>query len=68
VEFGYKKLDAKAFEKRTVEPWHLACVSGQWYLLGSDRNRKARRIFELASYAEGLGNWSEVFEPKTGRP
>ena len=48
LEFGYKKLDAKAFEKRTVEPWHLACVSGQWYLLGHDRNRKARRIFVLA--------------------
>jgi predicted DNA-binding transcriptional regulator YafY len=48
VEFGYKKLDAKAFEKRTVEPWHLACVSGQWYLLGHDRTRKARRIFVLA--------------------
>jgi len=48
VEFGYKKLDAKAYEKRIVEPWHLACVSGQWYLLGHDRNRKARRIFVLA--------------------
>jgi predicted DNA-binding transcriptional regulator YafY len=48
VEFGYKKLDAKAFEKRTVEPWHLACVSGQWYLLGHDRHRNARRIFVLA--------------------
>src|SRR6516225_2955033 len=48
VEFRYKKLDAKAFEKRAVEPWHLACVSGQWYLLGHDRNRRARRIFVLA--------------------
>jgi predicted DNA-binding transcriptional regulator YafY len=48
VEFGYKKLEAKAFEKRAVEPWHLACVSGQWYLLGYDRSRKARRIFVLA--------------------
>jgi predicted DNA-binding transcriptional regulator YafY len=48
VEFGYKKLDAKAYEKRTVEPWHLACVSGQWYLLGHDQTRKARRIFVLA--------------------
>jgi predicted DNA-binding transcriptional regulator YafY len=48
VEFGYKKLDAKGFEKRTVEPWHLACVSGQWYLLGHDWTRKARRIFVLA--------------------
>jgi predicted DNA-binding transcriptional regulator YafY len=47
VEFEYKKLDAKAFEKRTVEPWHLACVSGQWYLLGYDASRGARRIFVL---------------------
>lgn len=48
VEFKYKKLDAKVYEKRTVEPWHLACVSGQWYLLGYDRSREARRIFVLA--------------------
>jgi predicted DNA-binding transcriptional regulator YafY len=47
VEFDYKKLDAKAFEKRTVEPWHLACVSVQWYLLGYDCSRGARRIFVL---------------------
>src|ERR1700756_754130 len=47
VEFDYKKLDAKAYEKRTVEPWHLACVSGQWYLLGYDISREARRIFVL---------------------
>ena len=48
VEFEYKKLDAKAYENRTVEPWHLACVSGQWYLLGYDQTRAARRIFVLA--------------------
>jgi predicted DNA-binding transcriptional regulator YafY len=47
VEFDYKKLDSKAFAKRTVEPWHLACVSGQWYLLGHDTGREARRIFVL---------------------
>jgi proteasome accessory factor B len=47
VEFDYKKLDATAYEKRTVEPWHLACVSGQWYLLGYDISREARRIFVL---------------------
>jgi predicted DNA-binding transcriptional regulator YafY len=48
VEFEYRKLDAKTYEKRTVEPWHLACVSGQWYLLGYDQTRQARRIFVLA--------------------
>ena len=48
VQFEYKKLSAKTHERRLVEPWHLACVSGQWYLLGYDENRQARRIFVLA--------------------
>jgi proteasome accessory factor B len=48
VQLEYKKLDAQKHEKRLVEPWHLACVSGQWYLLGYDQDRHARRIFVLA--------------------
>jgi predicted DNA-binding transcriptional regulator YafY len=48
VEFEYKKLGARNYEKRTVEPWHLACVGGQWYLLAHDLKRNARRVFVLA--------------------
>jgi proteasome accessory factor B len=48
VQLEYKKLNAKTHEKRLVEPWHLACVSGQWYLLGYDQDRQARRIFVLS--------------------
>ena len=66
VEFGYKKLDAKAFEKRTVEPWHLACVSGQWYLLGYDRNRKARRIFVLARMQKVSRTSQNLSNPRPG--
>ena len=66
VEFGYKKLDAKAFEKRTVEPWHLACVSGQWYLLGYDRNRKARRIFVLARMQKVSRTAHKFSKPRPG--
>ncbi|HEX3443720.1 MAG TPA: WYL domain-containing protein, partial [Chthoniobacterales bacterium] len=68
VEFGYKKLDAKAFEKRTVEPWHLACVSGQWYLLGYDRNRKARRIFVLARMRQVSQTAQKFSNPKPAGP
>jgi predicted DNA-binding transcriptional regulator YafY len=64
VEFGYKKLEAKAFEKRTVEPWHLACVSGQWYLLGYDRERKARRIFVLARMLKVSRTGHEFSNPR----
>jgi predicted DNA-binding transcriptional regulator YafY len=64
VEFGYKKLDAKAYEKRTVEPSHLACVSGQWYLLGHDRTRKARRIFVLARMQKVSGTAYKFSNPR----
>jgi predicted DNA-binding transcriptional regulator YafY len=66
VEFGYKKLDAKAFEKRTVEPWHLACVSGQWYLLCYDQNRKARRIFVLARMQKVSRTGHKFSDPRPG--
>ena len=64
VEFEYKKLDAKTFEKRRVEPWHLACVSGQWYLLGYDQTRDARRIFVLARIRRVSRTAHELSKPR----
>ena len=66
VEFDYKKLDAKAFEKRTVEPWHLACVSGQWYLLGYDSSRGARRIFVLGRMQNVSATTRAFSNPRPG--
>jgi predicted DNA-binding transcriptional regulator YafY len=66
VEFDYKKLGAKAFEKRTVEPWHLACVSGQWYLLGYDPTRGARRIFVLGRMQKVSATGRAFSNPKPG--
>ena len=66
VEFDYKKLDAKAFERRTVEPWHLACVSGQWYLLGYDSKRGARRIFVLGRMQNVSTNARGFSHPRPG--
>jgi proteasome accessory factor B len=66
VEFDYKKLDAKAFEKRAVEPWHLACVSGQWYLLGYDSGRGARRIFVLGRMRNVLSTARALSHPRPG--
>jgi proteasome accessory factor B len=66
VEFDYKKLDAKAFEKRTVEPWHLACVSGQWYLLAYDPSRGARRIFVLGRMQNVSATGRAFSNPKPG--
>jgi proteasome accessory factor B len=48
LEFEYKKLNASSFEKRTVEPYHLACIQNQWYCFGHDINRREMRTFVLA--------------------
>lgn len=47
VEFDYMALRAKKAERRTVEPYHLACISNQWYLIGNDRGRGDLRTFAI---------------------
>lgn len=47
VEFDYQSMRASQPERRTVEPYHLACISNQWYLIGNDRDRKGLRTFAL---------------------
>ncbi|NJL19127.1 MAG: WYL domain-containing protein [Bdellovibrionaceae bacterium] len=39
---------AAGWEKRRVEPVHLACVQSQWYCFGHDLQRDALRTFVLA--------------------
>ena len=47
IHFEYKNLGTKRWQKRSVEPWHLCCVEGQWYLVAWDLKRKAKRTFAL---------------------
>jgi proteasome accessory factor B len=51
VRFRYRKLRSSVEEQRTVEPWHLACVEQQWYLLGRDLARDSVRTFALTRMA-----------------
>jgi proteasome accessory factor B len=47
VEFEYLSLRAKTSERRRVEPYHLACISNQWYLIANDLARSSLRTFAL---------------------
>lgn len=47
VEFDYLSLRAKKSERRRVEPYHLACISNQWYLIANDLARNGLRTFSL---------------------
>ncbi|MGE3308429.1 MAG: helix-turn-helix transcriptional regulator [Limisphaerales bacterium] len=42
---AYRKPGARATENRTVDPYHLANVNGDWYLFAFDHLRQAIRTF-----------------------
>lgn len=47
IEFDYRKLAGSRHESRILQPYHVACINGQWYVIGQDLDRKARRTFAL---------------------
>jgi len=64
LEFEYKKLNASSFEKRTVEPYHLACIQNQWYCFGHDINRREMRTFVLARMRNAVGTGQSFTQSK----
>lgn len=57
VSFMYHGLRSDLSERRVVEPYHLACIDSQWYLIAHDCGRSAMRTFALTriSAARALG-------------
>jgi proteasome accessory factor B len=47
VRFQYRNLGAKQAQRRTVHPYHLACIENHWYLFAFDVTRQAMRTFVL---------------------
>lgn len=52
ITFRYRKLNSSRYEKRTLQPYHLACVLDQWYAIGFCLKRKALRTFVLTRMKE----------------
>lgn len=46
--FEYRGLRSTALEIRRLEPYHLGCISDQWYVIGRDVDRDALRTFAVA--------------------
>lgn len=61
VEFDYLSLRAKTSERRRVDPYHLACISSQWYLIAKDQARNSLRTFALTR-VENATNTGLAFE------
>lgn len=47
VEFDYSSMKSRKPERRRVQPYHLACIDNQWYLIAYDLVRQSRRTFAL---------------------
>jgi proteasome accessory factor B len=48
IAFLYRKPGDGEHNERRVQPYHLGCIGGIWYLIGLDLGRKAVRTFALA--------------------
>lgn len=67
VRFGYLAGSTGREELREVEPWGLGSRFGQWYLVGFDRGREAKRIFRLSRMTTAVSVIpSSSFEPPAG--
>lgn len=47
ITFEYRKLEGQTWERRHVQPYHLACIDNQWYLFAHDHARDQIRTFAL---------------------
>jgi proteasome accessory factor C len=54
VTFNYLAGSTGQEELRTVEPWGLGSRFGQWYLVGHDRARAAKRFFRLSRFTSAV--------------
>ena len=48
ISFRYRKPGDGAGSERRIQPYHLGCIGGVWYLIGFDLARSAVRTFALA--------------------
>jgi len=51
IEFDYHALKADKPQRRKVEPYHLACINNQWYLIANDQARGDLRTFAVTRIA-----------------
>lgn len=65
IEFDYLKPGADRHERRRVQPYHVACIDGQWYLFAQDLVREGIRTFALTRM-RALRNLGKPFNRPLG--
>ncbi|MCR5621557.1 MAG: transcriptional regulator [Treponema sp.] len=66
--FGYRPLSKSSYMERTIDPYHVVCQRGNWYVLGRDHGKGDVRIFSFGRMrdphlGEGGFRMPEDFDP-----
>ena len=56
VNFNYRSMERDVHSRRTVEPYGLLFLSGQWYLVANDESAAALRHFRVSRISDPVVN------------
>jgi len=48
ITFEYRSLRSQLYNERTMDPYHVICQKGNWYLIGFCHHHQEIRVFSLA--------------------
>lgn len=48
ITFEYRPLQKTTFMERTIDPYHIVCQRGNWYVMGKCHDRNEVRIFSFS--------------------
>ena len=48
IRFGYRPLQKTTYMERTIDPYHVVCQRGNWYVLGKCHDKGDVRIFSFS--------------------
>ncbi len=48
ISFAYRPLQKQTFLERKIQPYHVVCQRGNWYVIGFDYYKEAIRLFSFA--------------------
>ena len=65
IIFDYRPLQKTTFMQRQIDPYHIICQRGNWYVIGDCHLKKEVRIFSL-SRMKNVRQTDEFFEIPAG--
>ena len=48
VEFGYRSISRQEYENRVLDPYHVICQKGNWYVIGFCHDKSEIRVYSMS--------------------